>query len=162
MNRQRHAMLSRGISHTTTPPPPVFSDINIYINPPRLPSHPFSLCRPLSQRCSGLLDDLGRLFNRDVRQRPVAALDDVPDGREEGLVVAGPELWAKNDVAELCAVGNLFSHAVSVCKGEENWKRATYTAIPRQIQEMSIEVRHRIIILGSLIPKPNRFPTVRG
>lgn len=61
------------------------------------------------QRRSGVLDDPGRLLDGDVGQGPVATFDDVPDGREEGLVVAGPELWAEDDMTELCAVGDLFS-----------------------------------------------------
>lgn len=63
--------------------------------------------RPVLQRGGSIPDDAGCLLNGQVGQRPVAALDDVADGGEEGLVVAGPELWAEDYVSELCPVWNL-------------------------------------------------------
>ena len=56
-------------------------------------------------RC--FLYDGGDLVDGNVGEGPVAGLDDVANGREEGFVVAGPQLGTKDDVLELGAVGNL-------------------------------------------------------
>ena len=70
-------------------------------------SSPYRL-RPVLQRSGSIPDDAGCLIHGYVGQRPVAALDDVANGGEESLVVAGPELWAEDYVSKLCPVGNLF------------------------------------------------------
>lgn len=63
----------------------------------------------LHKVCRCLPDDAGDLVNCQLGKRPVPRRNSVTDTREVGLVVAGPELWAKDDVLELCAVGYLFS-----------------------------------------------------
>lgn len=79
-----------------------------------VPSPTGALALPLPQRDDGVPDNPRRLLDRLLRQRPVARLHDVADGGKESLVVAGPQLRAEDDMAELGAVGDLNSHQLVV------------------------------------------------
>lgn len=59
------------------------------------------------QFLTGSLNDHRRFLYLFLRQRPVAGLYRIADGREECLVVAGPELWTEDNVFELRPVRNL-------------------------------------------------------
>lgn len=56
---------------------------------------------------AGVVDDLGDPVNPVLGQFPISCVDAISDSREERGIVAGPQLWTKDDVAELCAVGDL-------------------------------------------------------
>lgn len=64
-------------------------------------------CSATEQGLGGSRDDPGRLVGDDLGQGEVMAADGISYGREICLVIARPQLWPKNNMAELRSVGNL-------------------------------------------------------
>lgn len=71
----------------------------------------------MEQLVAGVVDDVGDPVDPILGQCPISCVNAVTDSRENRGVVAGPQLWTKDDVSELCAVGNLYKSLARV----ERW-----------------------------------------
>lgn len=66
---------------------------------------------------AGMSDDFGDPVDPVLGQLPISCVDAISDSREERGIVAGPQLWTKYDVSELCAVGNLAKEILAKVDG---------------------------------------------
>ena len=62
----------------------------------------------MEQLVAGVVDSVGDPIDPILGQCPISRVNAVADGRENRGVVARPQLRAKYDVSELCAVGDLY------------------------------------------------------
>ena len=62
----------------------------------------------MEQLVAGVVDSVGDAVDPILGQCPIPCVDAVADSRENRGVVARPQLWSKDNVSELCAVGDLY------------------------------------------------------
>ena len=62
----------------------------------------------MEELIAGVVDSVGHPVDPILGQCPIPCVDAVADSREDRGVVAGPQFWTKDDVSELCAVGDLY------------------------------------------------------
>lgn len=63
--------------------------------------------RSVDEHIARVMDDIGNAVDPMLRERPVACVDAVTNGRENRGIVASPQFWSENDMAELGAVRDL-------------------------------------------------------
>lgn len=61
----------------------------------------------MNEHIARVVDDVGNAVDPMLGERPVACVDAVSNSRENRGVVASPQFWSEDDMAELGAVGNL-------------------------------------------------------
>lgn len=77
----------------------------------------------MKQLVAGGMNGIGDPVDPVLGQGPISRVDTIYNSREEGRVVAGPQLWTEDDVSELCAVGDLSLLAIVRVKREPNLHR---------------------------------------
>ena len=70
----------------------------------------------MEQLVAGVVDGVSDPVDPILGQCPIPRVDAVADSREDRGIVAGPQLWSKDNVSELCAVGDLYK---SLARAEE-------------------------------------------
>lgn len=61
----------------------------------------------VNEHVARVVDDVGNAVDPILGERPVAGVEAISDSREDRGVVASPEFWSEDDMAELGAVGDL-------------------------------------------------------
>lgn len=94
----------------------------------------------------GLPNQLRRLLDLLLRQRPIPVLECVAHPGEVGRLVAGPNLWRGEDVlvlrpaGELGVLGDILALGEVLKEISKEPERTTYPTAVLQVKEISLEV----------------------